>query len=203
MKTLIITGGDYSGTAPDGCFDLTVAADSGLATAQRLGITPDVVLGDFDSLGYVPRGNFEVLTHPAHKDETDTMLAASVARERGADEIVILGGLGGRADHTVSNLFLLEALADDGVHAVLTDGSSEARVLLEGDGCCVPYGEYRYFSVFALEPSVVSEDGCEYPLSHAALTRANAYAVSNEPLPGGAHVTCESGRVLLIRSEKP
>ena len=130
------------------------------------------------------------------------MLAASYAVEKGATELCIIGGLGGRADHTMSNVFLLEKLYCDGVRAVLTDGESELRVIGEGDRAVIPFGEYRYFSTLALDEAELSVTGCAYPLCHSILTRAEAYAVSNEPLQGGAVVECHRGLLLLIRSER-
>ena len=102
----------------------------------------------------------------------------------------------------MSNVFLLEKLYDDGVRAILTDGESELRVMGEGDSAVLPYGEYKYFSTLALDETEVSVSGCAYPLVRATLTRADAYAVSNEPLEGGAAVECHKGKLLLIRSER-
>ena len=88
--------------------DLIIAADAGYLTAKEMGIVPDVLLGDFDTLGErnIPDG-IECLRVPREKDDTDTQLAVRTAIERGAKEIVIIGGLGGRIDHTLSTLAIL------------------------------------------------------------------------------------------------
>lgn len=210
MRALIITGGECSDRAIIPEYDFCIAADSGFDTAKRLGVFPHMIVGDFDSVSELPHEYTdpatgrcsEVITHPAQKNETDTMLAASYAVERGATELYILGGLGGRADHTMSNVFLLEKLYSDGVKAILTDGESELRVMGDGDSAVLPYGEYRYFSTLALDKAELSVTGCAYPLCHSNLTRADAYAVSNEPLEEGAVVECHRGLLLLIRSER-
>ena len=210
MRALIITGGECAWTVSIPQHDFCIAADSGFVTAKALGVFPDYIIGDFDSLTDVPEEytdsdsgrSSEIIRHPTQKDDTDTMLAAEFAIEHGAAELHIIGGLGGRADHTLSNVFMLERLSDDGVPAVYTDGANELRVIREGDSVVIPHGEYRYFSTLALDECVITATGCAYPLDHSTLTRAAAYAVSNEPLAGGATVICHKGKLLLIRSER-
>ena len=114
MRCFIYTGGEVfpdrieERPAPG---DLVIAADSGLRTAELFGVSPSLLLGDFDSLGTPPaRDGLEILRVPAEKDVTDTQLAVEVALSRGADDLVIVGGLGGRLDHSLSNLAILERL---------------------------------------------------------------------------------------------
>lgn len=209
MRVLIITGGECSPDVHIPEHDLCIAADSGFDTAKRIGVFPHIIIGDFDSVSELPEKytdpvtgrESEIIRHPAQKNETDTMLAARDAVERGASELYIIGGLGGRADHTISNVFLLEKLRRDNVDGILTDGENELRVVTDGACVRLPYGEYRYFSTLALDTAEVSVTGCAYPLDHSILTRSEAYAVSNEPLPCGAEVTCHKGKLLIIRSE--
>ena len=112
MKAYIFAGGAIDAVAlrerPDAA-DLTVAADSGWHNAKALGVVPKVLLGDFDSIGGIalPEAE-EILKVPPEKDRTDTQLAVDLALSRGANDFVIIGGLSGRLDHTMSNLFLLE-----------------------------------------------------------------------------------------------
>lgn len=210
MKALIITGGCCADAVTVPEHQICIAADSGLLRAEKLGVFPHYIIGDFDSLGAVPEEyedmatgrRSEIIRHPTQKNETDTMLAAYFAIEKGADELYIIGGLGGRADHTLSNVFLLEALCARGVSAVYTDGENELRVVREGESARIAYGEYRYFSTLALDECVISVMGCAYPVDNITLTRANAYAVSNEALPCGADVICHEGKLLLVRSER-
>ncbi len=209
-KVLIITGGECSDRVQIPEYDLCIAADSGFDTAKRLGIFPHMIVGDFDSIDNLPEkytdeatGTVsEIIRHPAKKNETDTMLAASYAVERGAKELYIIGGLGGRADHTMSNVFLLEKLYRDGISAILTDGENEMRVIGEGQNVRLAHGEYKYFSTLALDTAEISVMGCAYPLYHSTLVRHDAYAVSNEPLECGATVTCHKGILLIVRSER-
>ena len=160
--------------------DLVIAADAGYLTARRLGITPDVVLGDFDTLGEenIPDG-VECLRVPAEKDDTDTQLAVKVAIERGVWEIVIIGGLGGRIDHTLSTLAILEDLwerKNNRIYATLTDGKNRVR-FIRNSGTILPRSQYRYFSLIAADETVkgITLDGCKYPLKNGRISRRNQW----------------------------
>ena len=106
------------------------------------------------------------------------MLAISIAKSRGADEIIIVGGGGGRLDHLLSNIFMLESLADCGIRHKLCDGMNEAFVMCNGEATLKNHG--GYFGLLALEDSIVTATGCKYPLKEATLQRNLPYAVSNE-----------------------
>lgn len=84
--------------------DLLIAADGGYAYLQ--GQKPDLVVGDFDSLGYVPEGE-QIIRHPVQKDDTDMLLAVREGLKRGYRKFVLYGGIGGRLDHTIANLQVL------------------------------------------------------------------------------------------------
>ena len=102
MKTLIISGGDYS-PLPDAVFDRVIACDRGYLHARRMGIQPDLIIGDFDSAP-VPEGEVPVERFSSRKDDTDTMLAVKKALSMGSGEILIACAFGGRLDHTVANI---------------------------------------------------------------------------------------------------
>ena len=185
--------------------DLVIAADAGYLTAKRLGITPDVVLGDFDTLGEenIPDG-VECLRVPAEKDDTDTQLAVKVAIERGAEEITIVGGMSGRIDHTLSTLAILEDLwerKDGRIFAILTDGKNRVRFIRNG-GTILPRSQYRYFSLIAADPLVkgITLDGCKYPLKNGRISRRNQWAVSNEIVGNCALIEIRRGGAWIIES---
>ncbi len=181
--------------------DLILAADAGWKTAHAAGLVPDLVCGDFDSSetpGSVwPR--VPLFRVPAEKDDTDTMLACDLACLAGAKELVVFGGTGGRIDHSLSNLFLLEGLRRRGVNARLTDGDNRVRLLEDETFLLRPAG-YRYFSLLALDRALVTLRGCRYPLEEGVLTRALPFAVSNEITEGEAEITVRGGAVFLIES---
>ena len=205
MKAFIYTGGvvwtEHITEMPQEG-DLILAADAGFLTAKALGVEPQILLGDFDSLGEpdVPNGT-ELIRVPVEKNDTDTQLAVRVALERGARELVIIGGLEGRVDHTLSSLAILEDLAAKHIPAVLTNGKNRVR-FLRNNGALLARGKYRFFSLLAADPVVkgVTVEGCKYPLKNAKLSRLNQYAVSNEIVGNCALVEIRRGGVWLIES---
>lgn len=201
----IFTGGDWHA---DACLALLstlprpkqiLAADAGYKKALAANVIPTDVVGDFDSMARptdLPDG-VRLLTVPAEKDDTDTMLACSIAVENGCTSLLIVGGTGGRADHGLSNILYLESLRNRGVDALLTDGENRIRVLRDGNVVLPDRG--GYFSVMSLTDScVVTLSGCKYPLADATLRREMPYAVSNEVLPGeNATVTVHGTAVVM------
>lgn len=205
MKAFIYTGGNVY---PNGITehpkkeDLVIAADAGLCNARLCGAAPSVVLGDFDSLGEPDvSADVEVLRVPAEKDDTDTQLAVRVALERGADELVIVGGLDGRLDHTLSLLAILEDLEAKHIHALITSGKNRAR-FLRNNSTLIARSGFCYLSLIAADPVVkgVTLEGCKYPLKRAKLTRTYQYAVSNELTGNCALIDVRRGGVWIIES---
>lgn len=205
MKAFIYLGG---GIDPDAILerpkpgDLVIAADSGYRNAVRLGAEPTIAVGDFDSeMSQDIRANVEKLQVPAEKDFTDSQLAVDVALKKGADDIVLVGGLDGRLDHTLSNLAILENLWHTGIHAVITDGRNRVRYLESTSELVVNLG-YSYLSVIAVDKKVrgVTIDGCKYPLKNAKLDRDYQFAVSNVIEKNCALVSVRRGGIFLIES---
>lgn len=176
--------------------DFIIAADGGYNSAQALGIKPDLVVGDFDSLGYVPEAE-SVVRHPVRKDDTDTLLAIRLGLERGYRHFVIIGALGGRLDHTFANLQSLLFLRDNGARGLLYgDGFAvtavtNGSVTVEGDGT---------LSVFSLDPCAkgVFLRNVSYPLENAELTSSFPIGVSNEFIGGPAEIGVEQGTLLVM-----
>ncbi|MBE6552881.1 MAG: thiamine diphosphokinase [Ruminococcaceae bacterium] len=205
MKAFIYTGGKIHPAlvteAPkEG--DLVLAADSGYTNARALGVMPQILLGDFDSLGEenLP-DNVELIRVPAEKDDTDTQLAVRTALERGANELVIIGGLEGRLDHTLSSVAILEYLDKNHIHALMTSGKNRVR-FLRNNSTLIARSAYRYLSLIAADPIVkgVTLDGCKYPLKNARLSRTFQYAVSNEIIGNCAFLDVRRGGVWIIES---
>lgn len=206
MRAFIYTGGavfpDNITEHPKGD-DLCIAADSGFHNAKKCGDRVDILVGDLDSIGsYKLDKKTELLQVPAEKDVTDTQLAVETAIERGANELVIIGGFGGRADHMMSNLAILEDLSARGIYAVMLDGQNRAR-FLRSTSTLIPKSGYKYVSLLAVDPIVkgVSVEGCKYPLKKAKLTRNFQYAVSNEILGNCALISVRKGAIYVIESK--
>ncbi len=204
FKTALVLTGGYCNTSlvrdilPESA-DIIIAADSGYNTAKLLEITPDIVMGDFDSYkGNLPK-DLEILRVACEKDVTDTMLACEYAKDSGCKYITIVGGTGGRIDHSISNIFYLEDLRSQGIRVKLTDGENTVQVIMD-ETVSVP-NDGGYFSVFALDKCIITESGCKYPLNRASLERRRPYGVSNEAISDHAEVTVE-GVALLVTSKR-
>lgn len=205
MKAFIYVGGRV---APDNITehpragDLTIAADSGLRNARLLGERVDIVLGDMDSLGDEPLPDgAEQLLFPPEKDLTDAQLAVEAAIARGADDIVIVGGLDGRLDHTLSLLGILEDMTRRGVHIIALSGDNRIRYI-NSTSTLLPRSGYKYLSLIAAEGKVkgVSVEGCKYPLKNATVTSRLQFAVSNEIVENCALVSVRKGGMFIIES---
>ena len=205
MRAFIYTGGtvraEYITEHPK-ADDLRIAADQGYHTAKALGERIDLLLGDFDSIGSVPRDEgVEIRQVPAEKDYTDTQLAVEIALERGAEDIVIIGGLSGRLDHTLSTLAILEDLNTRRVYCTVTDGQNRARYV-KSTSTLIARSPYKYLSLIAADEVVkgVDIEGCKYPLKKATLRRSHQFAVSNEITGNVAFISVKKGGVFIIES---
>ena len=156
---------------------------------------------DAEKKDFVLTDGPEIVRLNTVKDNTDTQAAVSLALERGADQIVIVGGLAGRLDHTLANLFILEYLYSKGVWAVITDGRSRAR-FMRSSSALIGRSPYRYLSVIAADSRVkgVEIDGCKYPLKGGRIDRTVQYAVSNEIEGNCALISVRHGGVFIIES---
>ena len=205
MKAFIYVGGHI---APDNITehpragDLTIAADSGLRNARLLDERVDIMLGDMDSVGdeSLPE-NAERLLFPPEKDLTDAHLAVETAIARGADDIVIIGGLDGRLDHTLSLMGIIEDLTEQGLHIVALSGDNRIRYI-KSTSTLLPRSGYKYLSLIAADKKVkgVSVEGCKYPLKNATLTTRLQFAVSNEIVENCALVSVRRGGLFIVES---
>jgi len=165
--------------------NIYIAADSGIKTAKILNKIPDIIIGDFDSFdlnGYKNSRNTKIIKYPAEKDETDSMLAVKYALENGYKNIAVIGGLGGRIDHTLANLFLLKYIKNRGGNGYISDGYNKITYL-ENSKCEI-YKKYKYISIIpaAEKISGVSLIGFKYPLTEASVSSEEPYTVCNEIL---------------------
>ena len=211
MKSYIFIGGKVDKSALETTISegaLIIAADSGYDNAKALGYAErcDFVVGDFDSTkekAFCSRA--KIIRVPSEKDETDTQLAINTAIENGADELYIIGGLSGRLDHTLSNLYLLEALAKEGIYATVCDGYNRVRYLKERSSLLIAKSEYKYFGLICAQNEVkgVTIDGAKYSLKNATLSKDNpSFAISNEVIENFAMVSTKKGGLFLIESKE-
>ncbi|MCI5728368.1 MAG: thiamine diphosphokinase [Clostridia bacterium] len=186
--------------------DFLICADGGLDTARRLGVTPHLILGDFDSLqGEIPDGE-DVIRLPVEKDDTDMLHAVKVGLQHGYRSFLLLGGLGGeRPDHSMANFCVLRYLAEHGAQGVLTDGRTAVRYFLPGThGLEGKKGELVSVFPFGCLSCTVSYTGLYYETHHTVLTLADAMGVSNCMTGERASITVHEGQALVFtqRGEK-
>jgi len=204
MKRCVIIGGadiaDYGRIkAQLGENDFYISCDCGLKHSAPLGITPDLIIGDFDSAEN-PLLPIETIVLPHRKDDTDTVYAVKEALKRGFEDFLLLGVTGNRLDHTLGNIYILVMLDRLGKKAVIADDYS--LISLVGSETAYISPEFEYFSLVNITGTAkgITIRNAEYNLGSAEITPEYQYGVSNEPLPGmTAEVSVAEGRLLLIR----
>jgi len=197
-KCLIFCAGGFAGLyepiAPD---DSVIAADGGLVHTEALGLTPDLILGDFDSLGYIPEGS---TVFPVEKDDTDAMLAVKQGLELGYTEFLLYGSLDGpRLDHSIANFQALQYLADRGARGILV-GKTQTVTLVKDGTLTLPARDKGIVSVFCMgqDATGVTIRGLKYALENGTLTAGFPLGVSNHFIGSPAEISVEKGSLLLI-----
>lgn len=175
--------------------DFVICADGGLRHAEKMGISPDVIVGDFDSYGTVPKGE-NVVVFPCEKDYSDTYMAAMEAEKRGYSELLLLGATGTRLDHVMANLSLLEVLRRRGMRAAIKDGHN--RIFAANNRETIIGEAGTTVSLLPIYPvKGITLRGFKYPLNNAEIELIDPIWISNELLGGEAEISFESG-VLLV-----
>ncbi|MBN1657116.1 MAG: thiamine diphosphokinase [Anaerolineae bacterium] len=190
--------------------DLIVAADGGASRAMARGLLPDVVVGDLDStpadvLAALEAQPVEIVRHPRAKDETDLELALCYAAGQSADEIVVLGALGGRLDHTLSNLLLLALPELKEVAVRIVRGAEEAVLVRSGERVALHGQPGDVVSLLPWGGDVrgVTTSGLTWPLAHEALHFAFSRGVSNVMTGQEAWIEVEEGNLMVVHGPGP
>ncbi len=194
----IVGAADFSESFKPLSNDLVIAADGGYDNLLRIGVVPDVLIGDFDSIRALPSG-VETLRYPCEKDDTDTYLAYREGVRRGYADFVIFGGVGGRVDHTLANYALLLHSRKAGHRVTLVGGGTETCVLInEGRRVSLPKG--ATVSVFAMNSVAngVTIKGLKYTVENATLTEDVPLGVSNSSLGEEGYIEVKDGALLVI-----
>ena len=178
--------------------DYVIAADRGYDSLMAFGVQPDLVVGDFDSLGHTP-SHPNVIQLPAEKDDTDMIFALRKGLELGYRRFVLLGGVGGRVGHTYANLQLLDWLTTQGAQGFLAGEKTAATALRNGE-LVFPQSMSGYLSVFCNSGSAegVTLENLKFPLSDHTLSGTFPLGVSNEFTGQSARVAVKSGSLILI-----
>lgn len=181
--------------------DFIIACDAGYRNCAPLHCRPDIIVGDFDTAPCPEQIGDDIVVLPHVKNDTDTEYAAKLATEKGFDEVLLLGVLGGkRMEHTLANLCTGLGLEQRGIRATLQDERSRITYVMPGETRRYPKEDYFFFSAFPLEGRAegVCESGSYYELSDAVLTAAYPLGVSNEYAEGSDCITISTRRGALV-----
>jgi len=210
MTCVIICGGricDY-GHVKKYCegADLVISADSGARHCIALGVVPDIVVGDFDS---IDSGDYSrlvaagagIFRYPAEKDMTDSELAVEIAMEKGCSRIILLGAVGSRLDHSMSNLFLLKKMLDANVDGLIADEKNEVRLVRGSIRLKREDGAFVTLLPFGGDATGVSTRGLYFQLVDDVLKVGSSRGVSNRFTDDEAYVEVKDGMLLVITAK--
>ena len=184
-------------SSPIGAEDYIIAADGGFSHTKTLGLTPHAVLGDFDSLGYVPE---QANVFPVEKDDTDAMLAVRHGLALGYTEFLFYGALDGpRLDHTIANFQTLQYLADHGATGYLI-GLSQIATVIKNETVRFDASAQGIVSLFCMgrDTSGVTLKNLKYPLENATLSPGFPLGVSNHFTGSACEITVSNGSLLML-----
>ena len=213
MKFLIVSGGSLNKefvtkVVGQGRYDRILAADSGMNALYAAAVTPDIIIGDFDSadekiLAFFQQNKaIDFCTLNPEKDDTDTEFAIRESIRRGADSITIIGGTGTRLDHVLGNISLLGIGFEEQISMELLDEHNRIRMIqkpltLEKDA---QYGKYVSLIPYGGDVQGITLRGFKYPLSDYTMGGFNSLGISNEIVDEKAVIELTGGSLLVIES---
>ncbi|KKU83594.1 MAG: Thiamine pyrophosphokinase [Microgenomates group bacterium GW2011_GWA2_47_8] len=182
-----------------------IGVDRGAYWLIANGITPDIAIGDFDSvsaseLREIKQKVKRVEEHPKEKDFTDMELAVEHAITIQPAEVIIYGAIGSRFDHTMGNIYLLERLFEKGIIGAIHDLNNEVRIIT-GQITLRKEPRYCYVSLLPITASVeITLSGFFYDVTRASIRRGQTLGISNEIHEDEATIEVHRGKALLIQS---
>lgn len=210
MIVVIVTGGtirDYSFTEQyiknKGEYFL-IACDKGLEHCEKMGLTPNIIIGDFDSADpsvlekYTQKG-IEILRYPVMKDKTDTEIGLDKAKEMNAEKIFVFAGIGSRIDHTLANIQLLSKFEN----ATLVNENNQIKMLCDNSSVVIEKGKNYYISLIPMTPKAegVTAKGMAYPLENACMYMDSSLGISNYVTEDKAEISLKKGKLLVIKAK--
>jgi len=207
MKAAILSNGDLADAEklkqmlPK--FDLVICCDGGIRHLKDLNLSPDIIVGDFDSVDssllqtYIDQG-IPTLRFPKDKDKTDTQIAVETALQKGADSIVLLGALGSRWDHSYANVMLLVKLAQMGIDGMILH--SHNRILVSNKVFRLTGNLGQFVSLLPLGENVKiqSTRGLHYPVTDQEMPLEQPYGISNYFTEEEVEVRITSGWLMAV-----
>ncbi|SLM33064.1 ThiN [Desulfamplus magnetovallimortis] len=196
--------------------DIVVCADGGAKHLVRLGLFPDILMGDFDSIDKTILENciknrVELIQYPTSKDFSDTELSVMWAIDHGASEIILTGVTGQRMDHTLSNVFLLKKILKNGIKGYIVDDNNEIYLLSKrcfsyapeiSKDICIKGKPGDLLSIIPLSETVtgITLKGLKYPIENACMEMGTSKGISNVFTEKNAMISIKEGSVLITKS---
>ena len=179
--------------------DYIVCADGGYRHALKLGIRPDVLIGDMDSVGDESYDG-EIINLPVRKDFTDSEVCVKYVLLKDFDEILMLGFIGTRLDHTITNLMLLKQIAESGKKGKIIDEHNEIHFTSGENIIYGKKGDLISLIPFGGDLTGITTSGLDYPLENETLVFGESRGVSNVMISGKCTVNIGGGSGLIIKS---
>lgn len=214
MKTLIVTGGNINKdfllrTIDEVKFDTIIAVDNGLKILNEVGINPNHVVGDFDTVEgkilnlYKNDKSIKIHQFNPIKDNTDTDIAIRLAVDLISDEIIILGGIGTRIDHVLGNINVLKYAMDNNIRCKIADENNEIELINKTTILNKKDITRKYISLIPLTEKVenVNLKGFKYELENGTLTIGSSLGISNEIIEEEAKIEFNNGILIMINSK--
>lgn len=210
MKAFIFTNGSYED--PDFYKEYLkkfnapyiICADGGANFTQKIGLIPNIILGDMDSISeetLTYYQNVEFRRFPVCKDETDTLLAINHALEIGATEIFVFGALGTRLDHSLGNIYLLTRLLKPGIQGMIIDEKNSIFLVRDKKKLDLPMGTIVSLLPLGGDVEGLNIQGFKYPIANGKMTLENPYGISNVVVMKHQTISLEKG-ILLVDISK-
>jgi len=206
-KALIISGGEFHNFTSSIEYDIVIACDKGYEYAQKLKITPDIVLGDFDSVDADAlvhiSSDIPVYTHPVEKDDTDTMLSIKKAIELGCNEITIICALGNRLDHTIANIQSVHYAANAGISCEIISYREYLKAYKGPSNIAIEPREGYSLSLFSLTDSCkdLSISGAKYNADSICLKNSFPLGLGNSFRENTVNIKFSEGILLISQSK--
>lgn len=211
-KTIIVTGGKIGNNFINDLFlenkyENIIASDKGLEELDKIGVIPNYIIGDFDSINkdilskYIQNKEVKIIKLNPEKDYTDTHMALKLAIELKSTDITIIGAIGSRIDHTLSNIHILKETLDNNINCSILNENNKIS-LINGKTILDLDNNYKYISLLPLTTSVegITLEGFKYSLLNATLNMGESIGISNEQIKDKAVIYLKKGIIILIQS---
>ncbi len=202
MTALIVGNGEVSEKIkpllPENAY--VICADGGFRHMDKLGLTPDIVIGDMDSVKADLHGE-KTIVYPVRKDFTDSEIAVNYAIDNGFSDLVLIGFTGTRTDHTLTNLFLLKGISERGARAKIIDEHNIIRYAEKENIIRGKKGDIVSIIPIGGDVSGITTEGLDYPLFSETLEFGKGRGVSNVMTGDECRITVKNGSALIIKSK--